>query len=316
VPNGGQAAGKASAVVANKSIGGISMGMTEKQVEQMLGKPKSRLTVSLGNGRQGRFARYSSHGAAFLVTYDASGRVVSMETYSPFFHTAGGVGPGSPITSAKALPGFHTDFCELGYWNGSARPAPGAVVTVFTPGGDHVDSVMITQYRVYTACEGATGGLPPPPVGVAPNRSIAGVAIDMTEAQVVKLYGNPQSTVKLSLGGGESGKFARYTVQGKPLLVTYDADGHVASIEAYSPSFKTAAGIGPGSSLTEVQTLKGFRPDYCELGYWNGTAHTRPTDVVTVFTPSGGSVASVLITQLRLYTACDTGSQAPPPTSP
>jgi hypothetical protein len=295
------------------------MGMTEKQVEQLLGKPKKKISVSLGNGKQGRFARYTSHGADFLVTYDAAERVVSMETYSPFFKTAAGVGPGSPITAAEAQKGFRPDYCELGYWNGGAHTGPGDPVTVFTPGGDHVASVMVTQARYYTTCESGPGELSPAEAAVpaaadvVPNRSIAGVGIGMTEAQVVKLYGDPLSTVKLSLGGGQTGTFARYREHGKPMLVTYDSAGHVASIEAYSPSFKTAAGIGPGSSLAQVQKLKGFGPDYCELGFWNGNAHTRPTDVVTVFTPSGGSVASVLITELRLYTACDTGSQAPPP---
>src|SRR5262249_21349011 len=149
----------------------------------------------------------------------------------------------------------------------------------------------------------------PPPVGVVLNRSIAGMSIGMTEQQVVKFLGEPSSTLKLSLGGGQAGKFARYRLHGAPVLVTYDGGGPIVSIEAYSPFFKTAAGVGPGSSLSQIAKLRGFRPDYCELGYWNGTAKTKPGDVVTVFTPSGGAVASVLITQLRLYTACDTGSK-------
>jgi hypothetical protein len=137
------------------------MGMTEKQVEQLLGKPRSTVTISLGNGKRGRYARYTSHGADFLVTYDASDRVVSMETYSPFFKTADGVGPGSPITSAKALKGFHPDYCELGFWNGTAHTQPTDVVTVFTPNGGSVASVLITQLRLYTACD--TGSQPIPP---------------------------------------------------------------------------------------------------------------------------------------------------------
>src|SRR5262249_2428383 len=91
-PTGGPNAAKASAHVTDRPIGGVSMGMTEKQIEKLLGKPRSKTKLSLGNGKQGSYARYTSHGADFLVTYDASDRAVSMETYSPFFKTAGGVG--------------------------------------------------------------------------------------------------------------------------------------------------------------------------------------------------------------------------------
>jgi hypothetical protein len=300
-------------VVLDRSIGGISIGMTEAAVEKLVGPPRSKLGVSLGNGKHGRFVRYRSHGKPLLVTYDASGRVASIEAYAPFFKTAGGVGPGSALTGVKSLPGFHVDYCELGYWDAKGKTGPDDVVTVFTASGGTVASVLVTQSRLYSTCESG-GPQPVPPVTLVLNHSIGGLSIGMTESQMEKQLGTPSRALPVSLGGGTSGRFARYSSHGAPLLVTYDGSGRVVSLEAYSPFFRTAGGVGPGASLAQVRTLRGFRPDYCELGFWNGTAHTRPDDLVTVFTPNTGTVASVLITELRLYTACDTGSKELPPT--
>jgi hypothetical protein len=300
-------------VVLDRSIGGISIGMTEAAVEKLVGPPRSKLGVSLGNGEQGRFVRYRSHGKPLLATYDASGRVVSIEAYAPFFKTAGGLGPGSPLTGVGSLKGFHVDYCEFGYWDAKQKTGPDDAVTVFTASGGTVASVLVTQSRLYTTCEGA-GPQPVPPVTLVLNHSIGDLSIGMTEEQITKQLGTPSRAFGVSLGDGTSGRFARYSSHGAPLLVTFDGSGRVVSLEAYSPFFRTAGGAGPGASLAQVRSMRGFRPDYCELGYWNGTAHTRPDDLVTVFTPNTGTVASVLITELRLYTACDTGSKELPPT--
>jgi hypothetical protein len=301
-------------VVVNHSIDGITIGESEQQVEQQLGKPTSGLTVTLPGGKKGRFERYRSHGALFLVTYDASGHVVSLETYSSFYRTAAGLGPGSALTAIAKLHAFHYDSCELGYWNGSVHTKPGGRVTVFTPDSGKVASILITQLRLYTDCANGSRELPPVAT-LALGHSIGGVSLGMGEAAVVKEYGKPSTTLKIALGGGISGSSVRYTVHGAALLITYDGAGKVVSIESYSPFFKTLRGIGPGSPLALVQKLHGFHPDYCELGYWNGTPRTKPYQFVTVFTPRGGVVASVLITELRLYTACATGSTELPPPS-
>ena len=121
----------------DRSIGGVSIGMTDEAVQKLLGKPKSTLRISLGGGSHGTFSRYTSHGAAFLVFFDAAGRVVSIETYSTFFqHGRAASAPAPRSPACEALEGFRQDFCELGYWNGTARTSPNAVVTVFTPNGD------------------------------------------------------------------------------------------------------------------------------------------------------------------------------------
>ena len=288
-------------VIVNESIGPVGIGMTEQDVEKLLGKPESTLSLT-----GGKLVRYHRHGRLFLVTFDTGGKVVSIESYSSTDTLAGGVGPGAPLPLAAALRGFRPDSCELGYWNGTAGTKPSTVVTVFTPDGGLVESVLVTVLRFYTACAAGSHESPPPLTVL--DRSIGGVGIGMSQHDVIELLGSPSGTLKITLGGGKTGLSVRYRVHGSPLLVTYDSSGRVVSIEAYSSFFQTAGGIGPGSSLALVRALHGFRPDFCELGYWNGTAHTPPSHIVTVFTPQGGLVASVLITQLRLYTDCDTGS--------
>jgi hypothetical protein len=305
------------AVVINESIGSIALGMAEAEVIAQLGEPSSTLELTLGGGKKGRFVRYRSHGGWLLITYDSSGRVASIEATSPFYVTAGGIGPGSQLTQAEALPGFRTDFCEAGVWNGSAQTKPNDVVTVFAAAGGEIASVLITELRLYTACFSGSTELPPPPQPktIVLGRSIGGVSIGMLRSDVTELLGAPRSTLLLSLDAGENGVFARYRSHGKPLLVTFDSAGRVVSVEAYAPFFRTLGGVGPGAPLTLVQRLPGFRPDYCELGFWNGTARTRPRNIVTVFTPNGGFVESVLIAQLRLYTACAGGSPELPPSA-
>jgi hypothetical protein len=127
---------------------------------------------------------------------------------------------------------------------------------------------------LYTACSGGAPELPS--VGVVLDRSIAGVSIGTERAQVLGELGLPKSRLAISLGGGATGQFARYVLRGAPVLVTYDAAGRLVSIQAYSSFFRTATGLGPGSSLAQVRGLRGFRSDYCELGFWNGSPRTKP----------------------------------------
>ncbi len=115
--------------------------------------------------------------------------------------------------------------------------------------------MLITELRFYTACAAGSHESPPPLTVL--DRSIGGVSIGMTEPDVIKLFGAPSGTLKITLGGGMTGRSVRYRVHGAPLLITYDSSGRVVSIEAYSPFFRTAGGIGPGSSLALVGRCTG-----------------------------------------------------------
>ncbi len=152
------------------------------------------------------------------------------------------------LTLVAALKGFREDFCEFGYWNGTSHNSPTQVVTVFTPNGGVVASVLITQLRLYTACAAGSHELPPKgqPSLTVLGRSIGGVGIGMTEHDVLELLGTPTSTLKITLGGDKSGRSVRYTSHGAPLLISYDSSGRVISIEAYSRFFRTVGGLGPG----------------------------------------------------------------------
>jgi Divergent InlB B-repeat domain len=147
-------------IVVDQSIGGISIDMSQADVEALYGPPDEFTTITLPNG-VGVLAHYHLHGGDLIVVY-AEGHVVSIETTSPFYKTAGGAGPGGPISSVK---GFQEDFCSGGLWDGASATSPGDVVTVFERNGDEIGAVTITKLGFYDLCDstGADQEVPQPP---------------------------------------------------------------------------------------------------------------------------------------------------------
>ena len=135
-------------IVIDQSIGGVSIGMSQADVEALFGQPESTLEIALRGGGTGLLVRYRVHGGLLTVVY-AGGRVVSVETDSSFYRTDGGIGPG---TSKAGLHGFGEDFCSGGLWDGSGAIPPDGVVTIFQRNGDIVASVTITQLGYYDLC--------------------------------------------------------------------------------------------------------------------------------------------------------------------
>jgi Divergent InlB B-repeat domain len=133
------------------------------------------------------------------------------------------------------------------------------------------------------------------------DRSIGGVAIGMTQAQVEALYGTPDSTMAVVARGGGTGLLARYQVHGGVLIVVYAA-GRVVSVETDSSFYRTNTRIGPGTSSGG---LHGFHQDLCSGGLWDGGAGLPPDGVVTVFQRSGDLIADVTITQVGYYDLCE-----------
>ena len=82
-----------------RSIGAVSLGMSEADVARFYGRPRKVGTRAFPtSGRKGRTATFALHGGSLWVTYDR-GRVVGIGTSSSYYTTTGGAGPGAPIVS-------------------------------------------------------------------------------------------------------------------------------------------------------------------------------------------------------------------------
>ena len=124
---------------------------------------------------------------------------------------------------------------------------------------------------------------------IVPQRSIAGVRLEMTKAQVRSTLGAPRSAVH---GSNEFGAFTIYRYRG--LRVTFQGNRTVTAILTTRASERTAAGVGVGSTEGQVRakvagvrcgTESGFR--HCFVGRF------LPGKRVTDFRIKRGRVTSV-----------------------
>ena len=126
-------------------------------------------------------------------------------------------------------------------------------------------------------------GSAPAPVIVV-DKSIGGVAIGMTQADVEAVCGRPFDSFPIMLRGGGTGLLAKYHANGGVLIVEY-ADGLVVSIETSSPAFRTDGGVGPGASKGGVH---GFHQDAAG----SGTAPVRRSPATSSPPSSSPATAS------------------------
>jgi uncharacterized repeat protein (TIGR02543 family) len=160
-------------IVVDHSIGGISIGMTQAQVEALYGPPGDSSAITVLGGGTGSLVHYHVHGGLLIVTY-ANGLVVSVSTNSSFYKTRAGVGPGSAYPLRPTA--FGEDFCPGGAWDGGEGTGPTTVVTVFERDGGAIGDVIVAQFAYYDLCEsvGANQELPDPrPPSVALSASVA-----------------------------------------------------------------------------------------------------------------------------------------------
>lgn len=88
-----------AAIVVNKGIGGVTIGLTEAQVRGKLGDPAS---VKRGSNDFGPYTTLRYKTPAIRVTFQGNVGATAIETTSPGQRTASGVGVGSAEAQVRA----------------------------------------------------------------------------------------------------------------------------------------------------------------------------------------------------------------------
>ena len=121
------AATATSAIVPQRSIGGVALGMTQAKVRSILGKPTR---VKRGHNDFGPYTLFFYRG--YQVNFQGNGTVTQVETFVASERTAKGVGVGSTRAQLRsAYPAIvcegpvKTGFCHIGMY------LPGKKVTDF-----------------------------------------------------------------------------------------------------------------------------------------------------------------------------------------
>jgi len=137
------------------------------------------------------------------------------------------------------------------------------------------------------------------PSRIVIGRSIGPVALGMTSANVVATIGKPLRVERFTWSSGQAGRMGVYRKHGGLFRVSYAA-GKVVGVETAARFYRTASGIGPGTSYAAAGTAAGFRPDACTGGFLR-RAHGAFTFLVP-FEP-GGVIRRVVILKLG-YVDC------------
>ena len=128
---------------------------------------------------------------------------------------------------------------------------------------------------------------------IRPQKGMAGVRLDMTQAQMRTVLGNP-TTVKQ--GVNDFGAYTQFLYPRK-ITVTFQGNQHVTGISTKGRTERTARGVGVGSTENDVEskvtharcdTIAGVRT--CHVGQF------EPGRRVTVFLMSKrGHVSTVTV---------------------
>jgi hypothetical protein len=128
---------------------------------------------------------------------------------------------------------------------------------------------------------------------IRPQKGMAGVRLDMTQAQMRAVLGNPTSVKQ---GFNDFGSYTQFLYPHR-ITVTFQGNQHVTGISTKGRSERTARGVGVGSTENDVvskvtharcDTIAGVRT--CHVGNF------RPGSRVTVFLMSKhGHVSTVTV---------------------
>jgi hypothetical protein len=129
-----------SKIVLFKSIGGISLGATPKQIERRLGKPNQTIHVAH------RIAEITYYKAGLSFQFDTLQRsdpADDVAAIGPRFHTAKGIHVGASTARVKhAYHGIHCNKYQCALYQGP-RGAVGSRITTFTLFGGKVNTIQL-----------------------------------------------------------------------------------------------------------------------------------------------------------------------------
>ena len=127
-------------IILFKSIGGISLGATPKQIERRLGKPGQTIHVSH------RIASITYYKAGLSFQFDTIQRgdpADDVGAIGPRFHTAKGIHVGTPAARVKhAYRGIHCNKYQCALYQGP-RGVVGSRITTFTLFGGKVTTIQL-----------------------------------------------------------------------------------------------------------------------------------------------------------------------------
>lgn len=126
---------------------------------------------------------------------------------------------------------------------------------------------MLVAGAVLVGCTAEGHGGPPRYPPVEPGRSVAGVRLGATAAQVRQVLGRPDAVRPSELHGA----WRRFVYRSRRLRVTIEDRGRVWNIRSLSPADRTAGGLGVGS--TERQLRDGLPRLRCRA--WGGSGARR-----------------------------------------
>ena len=128
-----------SAIVLNKSIAGITLGMTQFQVKAKLGDP---IQVQQGRNEYGNWTIYTYGKPPVEITFQGEVKATGLETWDPTQRLANGIGVGSSLSQLQRK--VHVR-CQVG-------PFPRGL---HCHTGSYKQGKLVTDFRIANAGSGS-----------------------------------------------------------------------------------------------------------------------------------------------------------------